>query len=433
MAKLFVSYRRGLDWASAPEIMRALRAALPGADIFRDLESISPGVDFEQAINRQIPQLDLMLVIISPYWTQVLKTRADQAADPASKVEKDTVAMEIAAAIAHGKRLLPVLVAGAEMPTALELPAALAPLSKANAVTLDLLDAEASAARLSEAVKVALEEERERRIREARVASIRDFRPFGAELLASPRLDLHVKELTEHNMFVTLPASPHNLPRLLARFFLTAMMVAAVMLSTFLFTGVMSYFAVNNANKAATGAEIDGAALLASAAALFTERVPDFLWLPIATAPPLIFFAFCAMFALGLVPLVRTEGLFNFEDSIFYVPVDPDSRRLILSRQKKWSPRLLRSFWLAPFRVRAISPKRSEIQATRQPEGWVAEFRMAVDKGEVFVFSRSRPQASRDEAILAVGEFAYALLRKMGFAEEEMPPLDLSEKAKDRG
>src|SRR5262249_32311859 len=75
---------------------------------------IKPGDDFVEVLNTQVDPCDVMLVIIGPRWIKLLANRAGDITD--------FVAIEIRAAFAMGKRVIPVLVGGASMPALMSYP-----------------------------------------------------------------------------------------------------------------------------------------------------------------------------------------------------------------------------------------------------------------------------------------------------------------------
>jgi hypothetical protein len=73
-----------------------------------------------------------VLVVIGKRWLTAADVQNRRRLDDSA----DFVRIEIATALARGKRVIPVLVAGAAMPSMQELPEALAALSRRNAVVL---------------------------------------------------------------------------------------------------------------------------------------------------------------------------------------------------------------------------------------------------------------------------------------------------------
>lgn len=130
MARLFISYRRKDSSGYAQTLHEDLLQAFPGMEVFRDLESIAAGEDFVDAIERELDRCNVVLVLIGPHWLSMTdaqdKRRLDNPNDP--------VRMEIARALTRrGVRVIPVLVGGAVMPDAAELPEELSALGRRNA------------------------------------------------------------------------------------------------------------------------------------------------------------------------------------------------------------------------------------------------------------------------------------------------------------
>jgi len=117
-----------------------------------DVDHIPPGVDFVTHLNNQVAACDVFLAIIGPNWLNVANEKGDRRLDAAD----DFVAIEIAAALARNIRVIPVLVDGAQMPKAGELPKSLKPLVRRQAIDLRHThfgrDAEALVEKISEAL-----------------------------------------------------------------------------------------------------------------------------------------------------------------------------------------------------------------------------------------------------------------------------------------
>lgn len=131
MASIFLSYRRDDSAGFAGRLADVLEAAFGADSVFRDVDDIRPGDDFQAAIHDHLQAVGAVLVIIGPRWLDARAAggrRLDQA--------DDFVRLEIAAALASGKPVIPVLVSGATMPGAADLPPALAGLARRQAVVL---------------------------------------------------------------------------------------------------------------------------------------------------------------------------------------------------------------------------------------------------------------------------------------------------------
>jgi hypothetical protein len=129
--RLFISYRR----ADTQNTARAMKEFLDGTprvqEVFLDFDEIPAGKDFVDAINAAIRKSDAAVVLMGEGWVgpQADGTRRIDA--PA-----DFVRLEVAAMLAGGHKVVPVLVDRAGMPPENQLPEDLKPLSRLNALTL---------------------------------------------------------------------------------------------------------------------------------------------------------------------------------------------------------------------------------------------------------------------------------------------------------
>ncbi len=129
---IFISYRRDDAAGYAGRLYDRLVAQFGQARVFMDVEGIEPGADFVDAIERAVGSCEILIVIIGHDWL---------AKDPAGKRRLDEpadfVRLETATALKRGIRVVPVLVEGATIPRAEDLPADLAPLVRRQAVELN--------------------------------------------------------------------------------------------------------------------------------------------------------------------------------------------------------------------------------------------------------------------------------------------------------
>lgn len=121
---LFASYRRQDSADVTGRICDGLVRKFGRRRVIQDIDSIPLGTDFKDYIERTIPHCRVMLAVIGPNW------QIDPAADGRRYFDdpKDLVGFEIASALRHKVRIIPVLVGGASMPTAEQLPDALRPI-----------------------------------------------------------------------------------------------------------------------------------------------------------------------------------------------------------------------------------------------------------------------------------------------------------------
>ena len=132
MGGIFISYRREDSAAWAGRIWEHLKEAFGTERVFMDVDSLNLGEDFLEVIERYIEATDVMLVVIGPRWLDAVDGEGRRRLD----LEGDFVALEIAQALEHGRRVIPVLVDNASMPTAEQLPAPLHPLARRHAIGL---------------------------------------------------------------------------------------------------------------------------------------------------------------------------------------------------------------------------------------------------------------------------------------------------------
>jgi hypothetical protein len=127
---IFISYRREETSGQSGRLGDKLGEHFGEHRIFRDVESIDPGLDFVEAIERALESCAAMLVVIGRNWVTELKEHEQTGQEDYSRVEVAT-ALE-----RDDVRVIPVLVLGAAMPRADELPSDLAALSYRNAIEL---------------------------------------------------------------------------------------------------------------------------------------------------------------------------------------------------------------------------------------------------------------------------------------------------------
>ena len=132
MKRAFISYRRGPSTPYARQIYDELSERVGRDRVFFDIDTLEPGTDFLEVIERHIDQSGLMLVIIDPTWSTVEHPNGNLRLDD----EDDPVRMEVSRALERKLTVLPVLVAGAKMPKADALPEDLKPFVRRQAYEL---------------------------------------------------------------------------------------------------------------------------------------------------------------------------------------------------------------------------------------------------------------------------------------------------------
>src|SRR5829696_2982319 len=127
--RVFISYRRDESAGYAGRIADSFEEYFSGDKVFRDIDSLEPGLDFSEAIERALESSEVLVAVIGKNWL----TATDAAGQRRLENPDDFVRVETATALKRNIRVVPLLVQGAAMPSARELPDDLAPLSRRNA------------------------------------------------------------------------------------------------------------------------------------------------------------------------------------------------------------------------------------------------------------------------------------------------------------
>jgi ankyrin repeat protein len=132
MPDIFISYRRDDTAGSAGRIYDRLVDRFGRDRVYRDVDSGEPGEDFVATIGRKVGQCDVFLALIGPAWLR----STDEGGGWRLAKDDDLVRVEIATALDRGIRVIPVLLQGATMPRAEDLPSSLSKLAHRNAVEI---------------------------------------------------------------------------------------------------------------------------------------------------------------------------------------------------------------------------------------------------------------------------------------------------------
>jgi len=135
MARIFISYRREDSGAAAGRLHDRLQEHYGRDNVFMDVGSIDPGLDFIEAIERTVSSCDVLIALIGRQWLTVTNAEGR----PRLNDPRDFVHHEIATVLKRNIRVIPALIQGTRMPRTDDLPEALRPLTRRNA--LDLSDA----------------------------------------------------------------------------------------------------------------------------------------------------------------------------------------------------------------------------------------------------------------------------------------------------
>lgn len=152
MARIFISYRRDDAAGHAGRLYDQLREDFGGEHVFMDVDAIEPGVDFVERIESAVAAADVFLAVLGRSWASVTDADGHRRLDDPD----DFVRREVSAALRRRMTVIPVLVGGAEMPPAHELPEELVPLTRRNALLVSDLDWHGGVRRLSAVLEKAL-------------------------------------------------------------------------------------------------------------------------------------------------------------------------------------------------------------------------------------------------------------------------------------
>ena len=130
MARIFISYRRADSRLVANRIYDRLTGAFGRRNIFKDVDDIPPGRDFRDVLREATTSCKVMLVFIGPHWLHVQDDSGQRRLDD----PEDFVRLEVETGLQRDEiRVIPLLVEGASMPSANDLPESLRELAFNNA------------------------------------------------------------------------------------------------------------------------------------------------------------------------------------------------------------------------------------------------------------------------------------------------------------
>ena len=129
---IFVSYRRDDSKHAAGRLTEHLRRYYDDSQLFVDVISIEPGLNFKKVIKEKVNACDVLLAVIGANWLSILDSNGHRRIDNS----KDFIRLELEAALERGVRIIPVLVDGANIPIEGELPVSLRPITELNSLVL---------------------------------------------------------------------------------------------------------------------------------------------------------------------------------------------------------------------------------------------------------------------------------------------------------
>lgn len=127
---LFISYRRFDSRETVGRIHDHLRQAFEENHLFWDVDRQAPGEDYRIVIARALQRADVLLAVIGTRWLAVTDREGRRRLDD----PEDMVRIELETALERNLRVIPVLIEGASMPRAADVPPSLQPLCYRTAV-----------------------------------------------------------------------------------------------------------------------------------------------------------------------------------------------------------------------------------------------------------------------------------------------------------
>lgn len=164
--RIFISYRREDSQWAAGRLSDSLAAYFGDERVFRDIEDIAGGANFGDVIHETLGAADAVVVLIGKEWLGASDAGGRRRLDD----PEDWVAREIAGALDKGVPVYPVLLEGTPMPRREELPEALWPLTRYNAVSISDSRWQDDVARLAKIVALDIPSAVERRLRAVNLA-----------------------------------------------------------------------------------------------------------------------------------------------------------------------------------------------------------------------------------------------------------------------
>lgn len=132
LRSIFINYRRNDSEGEAGRLFDELTLRFSENSVFMDVAAIEPGRDFRKAIDQSVASCSVLLAMIGQEWL----TTKDASGRRRLEDAQDFVRLELASALGRDIPVVPVLVRGAKMPAAEQLPADLKELAYRNAVEL---------------------------------------------------------------------------------------------------------------------------------------------------------------------------------------------------------------------------------------------------------------------------------------------------------
>lgn len=151
--KIFINYRKEDSPWNSVALYQELIKHFPKGNIFKDFNTLRPGEDFVESIEKALASCDVLLVLISENWLTIQDAKGNKRINNTD----DFVRLEIATALKRNICVIPVLFDNATLPHEDELPDELKKLTRRQSIEIDKTRFEADTERLVEAIKATFE------------------------------------------------------------------------------------------------------------------------------------------------------------------------------------------------------------------------------------------------------------------------------------
>ncbi len=202
--RIFISYRREETAYPAGWLYDRLADRFGGGQVFKDVDSIQLGDDFVEVITSAVGSCDVLLALIGDQWLTITDEHGRRRLDDPD----DFVRLEIEAALTRNVRVIPILVDGARMPRADELPGSLARLVRLQALELSPARFDFDTGRLLKVLDRTLAEVRAHLMAEVKAPPAEPARPHGPPPAPAP-----VSPPAEYQRVVVPPAARYERSR----------------------------------------------------------------------------------------------------------------------------------------------------------------------------------------------------------------------------
>lgn len=205
MAGIFISYRRD-DSAIAAGRLAGDLSKIFGRDlIFRDIENLTPGEDYEKALDHVLDSCLTLIAVIGPQWSTITdKVGHRRLEDPT-----DWVKAEISRALVRDINVIPVLISGTIMPRDEEIPDDLKPLLKRQAVELNDRNWRYELERLAQAIEKNTEIVAQDTFKDKVIKAIKKLKNLEYELSAFDKNKM-VYESQQNSRYPEIGQNPHS-------------------------------------------------------------------------------------------------------------------------------------------------------------------------------------------------------------------------------